>query len=109
MGILEPEEIDLHTVDPEDLTPLSRIEYRGWKLGLEMGRNEGRTEGRAEGERRLLLSQIEVRFGPLDDADRQRIEATDSTEELERLGRRLMEATSLADLGLDGGSEPRPS
>lgn len=105
MGILEPEEIDLHTVDPEELTPLSRIEYRGWKLGMEMGRSEGRMEG----ERRLLLSQIEVRFGPLSEADRQHIEAIDSTEELERLGRRLMDATTLADLGLDGASEPDPS
>lgn len=113
MSILEPEEIDLHTVDPEELTPRSRIEYRGWKLGMEMGRSEGRAEGRAEGqaegERRLLVNLLEARFGPLSEADRRRVEAIDSTEELERLARRLMEATSLADLGLDGNSGPSPS
>ena len=90
--MIVPEKIDLHTVDPDELTPLSQIEYRGWKLGM------------ADGERRLLTSLLEARFGPLSAAQRQRLEAVDSTEELERLGRLVLTATCLADLGLDDGA-----
>lgn len=59
----------------------------------------------ARGTRRALFRLAEHRFGPLADEDRQRIEAIHSTDELERLYDRLLEARSLAELGLNGGEE----
>lgn len=58
---------------------------------------------RTEGERQMLLRLAEHRFGPLAEGDRQRIEAIDSSEELERLGERLLDAGSLEEWGLNGG------
>ena len=54
---------------------------------------------RWEGVRHLLLSQIEHRFGVSNESIRGALEALDG-QQLERLGERLLDADSLADLGL---------
>jgi hypothetical protein len=55
---------------------------------------EGRKEGLREGEARLLVRQLEFKFGSLSPRDRERIDATDSDRLLE-LGDRLLTARSL--------------
>ncbi len=46
--------------------------------GWQKGRNEGCQEGRQEGEADLLLRLLELRFGPLADALRERIRSADA-------------------------------
>jgi predicted transposase YdaD len=68
---------------------------RDWKeQGLEEGRKEGREEGREEGERAVLARQLTRRFGPLDEATRQRLDAAGSVE-LERWADNILDAASL--------------
>ena len=64
------------------------------------GRAEGRAEGQAEGARHMLLRLMERRFGPLPEAVRQRLQALQELEELDRLSDRLLTARSLEELGL---------
>lgn len=69
---------------------------RQWK-------EEGRQEGREEGIRAFqdfLLSEMADRFGPVPEAVRRRVEGIQDLDELKRLGKRLLAASSLADLGL---------
>ncbi|MEM6796207.1 MAG: hypothetical protein AAF725_19695 [Acidobacteriota bacterium] len=61
---------------------------------------KGQASGRAEGFRSLLELQIDERFGPLDEVSRSRLQAIDDLEKLRALGRKLLSARSLADLGL---------
>ena len=73
---------------------------REWK---DKGREEGRQEGRQEtlkGLRPAVLAQLEQRFGPLTEDARRRIEAIDSVEEMADLLKRVLSASSLAELGL---------
>jgi hypothetical protein len=58
---------------------------------------EGHKEGLREGEARLLVRQLEFKFGPLAPRDRERIDATDSDRLLE-LGDRLLTARSLIEV-----------
>ncbi len=62
--------------------------------------HEARREGREEGQRELLLRQLERRFGPLSPATRKRVGELTSPEELSRLAERLLDASSLEELGL---------
>jgi flagellar biosynthesis/type III secretory pathway protein FliH len=73
---------------------------KGLEKGLRKGRREGRAEGRAEGLQKLLLSQMEERFGPVPKTIRRRVEGIQDFEELMRLGKQLLAAASLDDLGL---------
>jgi flagellar biosynthesis/type III secretory pathway protein FliH len=72
----------------------------GLQKGLEKGLRQGRREGRAEGLQELLLSQMEERFGPVPKTIRRRVESIRDFEELKKLGKRLLAAASLEDLGL---------
>lgn len=60
---------------------------------------EGRAEGEARASRRILLGQLQTRFGALPEHLAARIEAMDAAE-CEALALRLMNAGSLAELGL---------
>jgi hypothetical protein len=53
-----------------------------------------RADGRAEGEAKLLLKQLGVRFGPLSDVTRARVEAA-TVEQLETWGERILSAPTL--------------
>lgn len=57
-------------------------------------------DGRLEGMRRLLLGQIEKRFGAASEATRTRIEAIEEETELQSLGERLFLGDDLEALGL---------
>jgi predicted transposase YdaD len=51
---------------------------REWKEeGLQQGRQEGRQEGIQLGEAAVLLRLIEIKFGPLSESERQKIQAAD--------------------------------
>lgn len=90
----------------EDMSDVAKMEMtwaeRTVLKGREEGRMEGRVEGRVEGERRILQRVLEARFGPLSDRIRRRVEALDSTDEIERLVDRALEAGSLDELMLNG-------
>lgn len=64
------------------------------------GRTEGLDEGRTEGLRQMLRRFLEKRFGPLSATARERLEAIDDPEALDRLGDRIFDARSLDELGL---------
>ncbi|HEX4963837.1 MAG TPA: Rpn family recombination-promoting nuclease/putative transposase [Thermoanaerobaculia bacterium] len=84
--------------DLEEVRPMLRETVIGWtrewkKEGLE----EGKKAGRREGEIRLLVRQLELKFGPLSPRDRKRIDATDSDRLLE-WGERILTARSLGEV-----------
>jgi hypothetical protein len=72
----------------------------GRKEGLQKGRKEGLQKGRTEGLQDFLLSEMAERFGTVPAAIRHRVEKEQDYEELKKLGKRLLTATSLDDLGL---------
>ena len=72
----------------------------GMQEGMQKGLRKGRAEGRAEGLQELLLSQMEERFGPVPKTIRRRVESIRDFEELKKLGKRLLTAAALEDLGL---------
>ena len=67
---------------------------------LEEGRREGRQQGLRAGEARVLLRQIELRFGSLTPAVRERVEGA-SADDLLRWGERLLTAGSLDEVWAD--------
>ena len=70
------------------------------KQALKEGRREGRREGELSGMRELLLQVMTTRFGRLPDGVRRRVEEISSKQELRKLGRKVLAATSLQHLGL---------
>ena len=79
-------------------------EERGMKKGLATGRMEGRmegkTEGRTEGEKAILLRQMQRRFGQIGPDVVARVEAITDPELLGVLADRVLDAHTLADMGL---------
>jgi flagellar biosynthesis/type III secretory pathway protein FliH len=76
---------------------------QGKEEGLRTGRQVGRREGLQvglEAVRKILLSLLEQRFGPLPAATRERVEAISSLDRLTRLSERALTARSLAALRL---------
>jgi len=63
-------------------------------------RLEGRKEGQILGLRRVLLQQMSLRFGRLPKDVRSRVEQITSTQELEKLTRKILSAKSLEEMGL---------
>ncbi len=61
---------------------------------------EGRVKGQAEGMKRVVLRLIERRFGPLPEPARQRLMNLEDPEALDRLSDQVLDARSLAELGL---------
>lgn len=94
-GVTIPE-----TVDLEDAPMLEQSLIEWEKQFLRKGRREGRREGQVEGMRRLLLKQLEARFGPLTLQARQRVEEISSARRLEKLADQILRASSLAEMGL---------
>jgi hypothetical protein len=68
--------------------------------GREEGLQRGREEGRQEGQRELLATLLQERFGRLSKPVRQRLHSL-SGRDLAQLGRDLLKAQSLGDLGLE--------
>lgn len=71
----------------------------GRQEGLRMGREEGREEG-IRAFQDFLLSEMVERFGSVPEATRRRVEEIQDLDRLKKLGKRLLSATSPADLGL---------
>jgi hypothetical protein len=65
-------------------------------------------KGELQGQRILLRRMVEGAFGPLSAAALARLEAM-SSERLLELGEKFRKATSLADLGLDEGTNGTPA
>jgi len=66
------------------------------KEGLEQGRGQGREQGVQE----TLLRQRGVRFGPLSDDVKQRVEEIRSVERLQEIAEQVLVADSLEEMGL---------
>ncbi|HSF38348.1 MAG TPA: Rpn family recombination-promoting nuclease/putative transposase [Thermoanaerobaculia bacterium] len=94
-GVTIPDSLDL-----EDAPMLEQSLIEWEQQFLKKGRREGRQEGRVEGMRRLLLKQLEDRFGPLPPRTRQRVEEISSARRLERLATQILHVNSLAEMGL---------
>jgi hypothetical protein len=75
--------------DIMDSEVLGRERKRGIALGLEKGREEG--------ERKLVLRQIEARFGSISPTTRQKIDNM-SASELESFGLRLLDVRTLEEV-----------
>jgi predicted transposase/invertase (TIGR01784 family) len=76
-----------------------RARREGRKEGRKEGRREGREEGMLNGSRRIVLRQIERRFGTLPEQMKARINAL-SSQELEKVADQILTANSLQELGL---------
>lgn len=70
---------------------------REWK---EEGRREGRREGVRAFQDFLLSEIVAERFGPVPKTIRRRVKKIQDLDELKRLGKRLLAASSLDDLGI---------
>lgn len=79
---------------------LRETRAQGLQEGKAKGLKEGRKEGQVEGMRRLLLKQLEQRFGLLPSWIPSKIDEISSFAELEDLASRLLTAGSLSELGL---------
>jgi len=77
------------------MTWSQRIAAQGREEGLLAGRQEGLETGR-----KILLSLLEQRFGPLPGKTRARVESITSLDRLSRLSQRALTARSLAALRL---------
>lgn len=73
--------------------------------GRQEGRQQGRHEGQLQGMQEILLQQMTLRFGRLPAKVRRQIAETSSLQELRRLGRKVLRAKSLQEMGLLGCSE----
>ena len=73
---------------------------RGLRRSHKKGLEEGREEGFVQGARRILLRQIERRFGPVAKGVQVRVQRITSVEELEMLAEKVVTAGSLRDTGL---------
>lgn len=65
--------------------------------GKAEGKAEGKTEGEVSGRAALLLKQLQLKFGAVPDAVRERVHAA-SIDELDRWGERVLTAATLEDV-----------
>ncbi|MEM8961600.1 MAG: DUF4351 domain-containing protein [Acidobacteriota bacterium] len=96
---LEDAEQDEYERLRKDVREVGTMQTRWFEEILEEGRREGHVQGQASGKREMLVRLLERRFGELPNVSRERIATTDPTE-LDRLTDALLDARSLADLGL---------
>ncbi|MBI1930587.1 hypothetical protein HYR99_40865 [Candidatus Poribacteria bacterium] len=66
------------------------------------GREQGRAEETLRSRRDTLLELLQEKFGSIPETAVQRVEVISSVEELRRLLKQLVHASSLAEMGLDG-------
>jgi hypothetical protein len=70
------------------------------KEGMEQGLEKGLERGREQGVQQTLLRLLGVRFGPLSDDVRRRVEAIRSLERLNQIAEQILAAHSLEEMGL---------
>ncbi|NCC41219.1 MAG: Rpn family recombination-promoting nuclease/putative transposase [Gammaproteobacteria bacterium] len=100
-GTQRIEEPEIHALlrstasgEPIMQTFIDRYIEQGRQQGIDIGKQQGIDIGQQQGEARMLLRQIERRFGPPPEAVRQRILGADS-ESLLRWSDRILSAESL--------------
>ena len=87
--------------EDEIMTTLAdRLRQEGWQQGRQQGRQEGRQEGRDTNARNVLLRQLALRFGAIDDDTRARVE-TATYKELTVWSDRVITAGSLGEVFAD--------
>jgi len=91
-GVIIPEGVNLKEA------PMLEETLIKWRETI---RKEARQEGQIQGLRRVLLQQMTLRFGRLPKEVRSRVEQITSTQELEKLTRKVLSAKSLAEMGLE--------
>lgn len=97
-GCVEQEASKMPILDDiMDHEVIGRERRRGIEIGRKEGRQEGRQEGQQEGELKLLCRQIEKRFGAIPASVTETLRGK-SAAELEELGLRLLDASSLTEL-----------
>ncbi|MCX6359231.1 MAG: DUF4351 domain-containing protein, partial [Armatimonadetes bacterium] len=79
------------------------FEERGMKRGLQQGIQQGFSTGRTRGEQAVLLRLMQRRFGALAPEVVARVEAIEDQAQLEALADRILDARTLADMGLPAG------
>ncbi|HEY0556079.1 MAG TPA: Rpn family recombination-promoting nuclease/putative transposase, partial [Thermoanaerobaculia bacterium] len=94
-GATIPEVEDLEEV------PMLEERIRDWeRKARREGRKEGREEGLVEEARRMVLRQMERRFGAVPRRIRERVNAISSLQELDDVADKVLMAGSLQDLGI---------
>jgi hypothetical protein len=89
----------LNSLGEAALNALMKMDVRKFEFRSEVVRTfvaHGRAEGWAEGRAELITTQLETRFGPLSTETKARIVVA-KQDELDRIGKRLLCATSLED------------
>ncbi len=89
-------------LDPGEYVTIfeERALRKGRKLGRQEGRQEGKVEGVLQGKREALLHLLQRRFGELPEGVAARIEGIENASELDILINRVLDARSLAEMGL---------
>jgi predicted transposase YdaD len=82
------------------MTWADQLEMKGREKGREQGLLLGREQGREQGIRQTLLRLLGVRFGPLSEETRQRLDAIRSEERLNEIADQVLIARSLEEMGL---------
>ena len=82
---------------PEEVAEMTRFAERFIQQGLERGRQEGREEGIGQGEARILLRLLTLKFGPVPESVRSRVESADA-ETLLRWSEQVLSANRLEDV-----------
>jgi len=83
---------------PEGEPSMLEENLRRW---FDEARREGRQEGQIQASREMLLGLLAQRFGRLPADVRRQIEGISSLQELRKLGRKVLRAKTLQDMGLD--------
>ncbi len=73
----------------------------GWFQGMYEGRREGGRAGMLKAKRNTLERQLKRKFGPLPEGTRSRVRALASSKEVDRYLDRVLDAHSLAAMGLE--------
>jgi hypothetical protein len=87
----------LQAMDPAKYEYQSEIARRWFAAGRAEGEAAGRAEGEAAGRVELLLKLLEVRFGPLDPAQLERVRGA-AADDIQRWATRLLAGASLTEL-----------
>ncbi len=85
-----------------ELTWADEMRKEGREKGRKEGRQEGRQAGLLAGKRETLLRLLDTKFGPLPEHTLSLVQAMESVDELDDYLDRILEAKSLAEMGLVG-------
>ena len=94
------EEVQMKEYENLLVTPPYRGARKYGKTSFELGEEYGQEKGKTEGTLRILREQLAYRFGPLSEEASKRLNASSEAQLLD-LGKKLLTATSLSELGLE--------